>query len=76
MQRYYHYIHKGIDSKSIVAMDEAMFGKICQVLPAQPCIELENFIRKLIDEVKHNYVFCIKKAIGKQNLSQEHFLSS
>ena len=67
-QRYCHYILNGIPTESILEQDDEILQKIVDDRVAvnftDESLELK-LIHQLIIEVKNDYVFSLKKAIGK-----------
>lgn len=60
--RYYYYIQNGVDTMHVASIDQEWLNHIMHLIPQQ----LRNWtdiLTELIDELKEEFLLCIKKAI-------------
>lgn len=60
--RYYYYIHNGVDTVHVASIDEKWLSNISALVPSK-LKKWPDIIGVMVDELKEDYLLCIKKSI-------------
>lgn len=63
LDRYYYYIRNGIDTIHVTSIDEDVIRKIISLIPDILCRRFRFYVESLIEEVKDEFIFSLKKSI-------------
>lgn len=65
IQRYYYYIHHGVDTAHIAPMEDDWIEHILRSVPGVLKERYPEDLEKLCEETRDRYLLSVKKAIGE-----------
>ena len=74
VQRYYHYVERGVPSSHLAPMDEFYMRQVHRLIPTRLLEAGHMFwlVSQLEKEIEHDYKYSLRKGIGTDQLDTEN----